>query len=78
MRTIIGNQFGKNAAAKAQLRSDRRDESDHIRFIELCGSQAQNNRGMVFAKAFSSSRQLGAETHSGGGEVSREKPNGGL
>jgi hypothetical protein len=43
MLTIFDNQFWKNAAAKAQPRSDRGCESHHNRFIELCGSQAQNN-----------------------------------
>jgi hypothetical protein len=49
MQPIIDNQFGKNAAVKPQLGSDRYNESRHTRFIELCGSQAQNNRGMAFA-----------------------------
>jgi hypothetical protein len=43
MQGIFGNEFWKNAAEKAQLRSDQCNESRHNPFIELCGSQAQNN-----------------------------------
>jgi hypothetical protein len=43
MRDGGGNQFWEKAARRAQPRGDRRNESRHNCFTQLCGSQAQNN-----------------------------------